>query len=185
MHVLTEFRCKHFVSISLKLFGFLVPAQQLLWWYPGQHLASSSYIHYHFLSRGVAFLVWVKKTCWTKYLHRDFKLVRKVCVYLRNILNNFADWKRKCIPASILICFGYWKHWDCLICSSNLWQQMSTHLVWWTSLSNTNTFFLFWRLWTQDQAFAMLRYKYLSFPFVRGYTASLYLVTFLHNSFCK
>ena len=140
MHVLTEFRCKHFVSISLKLFGFLVPAQQLLWWYPGQHLASSSYIHYHFLSRGVAFLVWVKKTCWTKYLHRDFKLVRKVCVYLRNILNNFADWKRKCIPASILICFGYWKHWDCLICSSNLWQQMSTHLVWWTSLSNTNTF---------------------------------------------
>jgi len=38
-------------------------------------------------------------------------------------------------------------HWDCLICSSKLFQQMSTHLVWWTALSNTNTF-LFWHLWT-------------------------------------
>ena len=180
----------HLKLISLKVFGFLVPGRQLLWWYPGQHLASSSYIHYHFLSRGVAFLVWVKKTCWTKYLHRDFKLVRKVCVYLQNILNNFADWKRKCIPASILICFVYiyWKQWDCLICSSNLWQQMFIHHMFgelhWGYVTPI-LFFLFWRLWTQDQAFAMLRYKYLSFPFVRGYTASLYLLSFLHNSFCK
>ena len=130
-----------FVSISLKVFGFWCQLDNCFDGTPGNIWLPVAIDIIISFPGGVAFLVWVKKTCWTKYLHRDFKLVRKVCVYLRNILNNFADWKRKCIPASILICFGYWKHWDCLICSSNLWQQMSTHLVWWTSLSNTNTFF--------------------------------------------
>ena len=137
MHGLSEFRCKHLFRFLWKFSVFWCQLDNCFHgtlgniWLP---VAIDIII-----SRGVAFLVWVKKTCWTKYLHRDFKLVRKVCVYLRNILNNFADWKRKCIPASILIV--YWKHWDCLMRSSNLWQQMSTHHVWWTSLSNTNTFF--------------------------------------------
>ena len=138
MHVLTEFRCKHLFRFLWKFSVFWCQLDNCFDGTPGNiWLPVDIIISF---PGNIAFLVWVKKTCWTKYLNRDFKLVRKVCVYLRNILNNFADWKRKCIPASILICFGYWKHWDCLICSSNLWQQMSTHLVWWTSLSNTNTF---------------------------------------------
>ena len=31
----------------------------------------------------IVFLIWGLKTCWTKYLNRDFKLGRKVCVYLK------------------------------------------------------------------------------------------------------
>ena len=39
----------------------------------------------------IAFLVWVLKTCWTKYLNRDFKLGRKIYVYSQNFLDKFAD----------------------------------------------------------------------------------------------
>ena len=46
MHVLTEFRCRHLFRI---LWKFSVPAPQLFWWYPEQHLSSST--HYYFLSR--------------------------------------------------------------------------------------------------------------------------------------
>ena len=39
----------------------------------------------------IAYLVWVLKTCWTKYLNRDFKLGRKFYVYSQNFLDKFAD----------------------------------------------------------------------------------------------
>ena len=111
MHVLTEFRCKHLFRFLWKFSVFWCQLDNCFDGTPGNiWLPVDIIISF---PGDIAFLVWVKKTCWTKYLHRDFKLVRKVCVYSRNILNNFADWKRKCIPASILIV--YWKHWDCLM----------------------------------------------------------------------
>ena len=133
MHVLTEFRCKHVLRI---LWKFSVPAPQLLWWYPEQHLSSST--HYDFLSRDIAFLVWVWRlvgqNTWTETLSWAERYVSISKTSWINLQIKKGSVLQSAFMATDLLRVLETLHWDCLICSSNLFQQMSTHLVWWTAL---------------------------------------------------
>ena len=91
-------------------FRFLVAAPQLLWWYPEQHLSSST--HYHFLSRGnsVSYGFWklVGQNSWTEILswaERFMSIPKTSWINLqfkKEVYSSQHSWQ--------LICFVYWKH---------------------------------------------------------------------------
>ena len=120
------------VSNSLKVFGFWC---QLHNCFDGTLSNICLPVHIIISFPGeIVFLVWVLKTCWTKYLTEILSWAERFMSIPKTSWINLQIKKgsvlQSAFMATDLLRVLETLHWDCLICSSNLFQQMSTRLVW-------------------------------------------------------